>query len=609
MPEFRINKRDLEFVLFEQFGVDKFGTIFDKYEGMTREDFAIIIDEAIRFAVEKLAPTNQPADTEGCRLENGQVYVPESYINLYKQYGEGGWIAPAHNPEYGGMGLPLPLSMAITEIGIGAASSFVFYPGLTVAAGHLLEVFGERELRELLVPKLYGGEWTGTMCLTEPHAGTAVGDIKSTATPIEGTNEYSIVGNKIFISAGDHQLTDNIVHLVLARAEGDPAGIKGISLFAVPKKRFDATGAITGPNDVAVTAIEHKMGINGSSTCSLAFGDNKDCRGYLIGERCKGIVYMFQMMNEARIVCGLQGVALASTAYESALSYAKERVQGTKVTDRSPDAPQVTIIDHPDVRRNLMIAKSIGEGARAMILQASLYSDGARFSNDEASRERYQQLLDFLTPVCKAYPTDMGFKAAEVAVQVHGGYGYVTEYLVEGYLRDAKIASIYEGTNGVQALDLLGRKMRVGRGALFMTWLDEVGKTIAPFKGHERLGDIHDAVVKAQNTVTGTAMHLGMTGRQDINLALLSATPFLEMIGHIETARLFLAQAGVADAKLQSIVGDDDASQVVRKNEEARFYDAKVKTARFFSQHFLPQVRTLGETIMANHRTALDIVF
>lgn len=615
MTGFKVDKRDLDFVLYEQFGVDQFGDRFEAFEGMGREDFDMVIESATQFFTKELAPTLREADEEGCKLVDGQVYAPACYEAPYKAYAENGFVAVSQNPEYGGMGLPTALAIALSEIGIGAATSFMFYPGLTVSAGHLIENFASPELRNLLVPKLYSGEWCGTMCLTEPQAGTAVGDVKTLATPIEGSDAYSIKGNKIFISAGDHQFTDNIVHLVLAKVPGDPDGIRGISLFAVPKKRYDAQGNVGEFNDVAVTALEHKMGINGSATCALAFGDNDACEGYLVGERCKGIVYMFQMMNEARMVCGVQGVALGSASYQRALDYAKERTQGPRLTDRSKNPKNTEIINHPDVRRNLMISKAYVEGTRALIFKASVLADIAKHSKDEEERTQSHDLLELLTPICKAYSTDKGFKVSELAIQIHGGYGYIKEYAVEQHMRDLKIASIYEGTNGVQAMDLLGRKMRLKSGGVFLTWLQNINNSIQANAAHPSLSNEFAAVDKAKNALCEIAFGVGQTARKDIELAMLSATPFLEIFGHVEVARLLLEQAVIADQKLSEILGDKGAetpeaiTAVLENNPDARFYDGKVKTAKFFAYNILPQAIALTRSIKSQDRSALDIMF
>ena len=615
MPEFLVDRRDIDFVLFEQLRVDALSEL-ERYKDFAREDYDQIIDAQVAITTGLLASNRDKADDEGCKLVDGQVIVPVAYKETYKEYAEGGWIAISRDPEVGGMGLPFVFGILMNELGVGADPSFMFYPGLTVAAGHVLSAYGTKEMQDLVVPKMYSGEWTGTMCLTEPQAGTAVGDIRTTATPIEGTNEYSIVGNKIFISAGDHQLTENIVHLVLARIPGDAPGTKGISLFLVPKHRYDADGKLTGPNDVVCTALEHKMGIHGSSTCALSFGDNGECRGVLVGERSKGIVAMFQMMNEARISCGVQGSAVANACYQTALAYAKERVQGAKITKvRDPEAKSVRIIEHPDVRRNLLTSKAYGEGLRALLFQAAIYADLAEYHPDADTRTKYQDLMDLTTPICKAYATDKGFKVSELAIQVLGGYGYVKEYGVEQHMRDVKIASLYEGTNGVQALDLLGRKMRLKGGGLFMTWMQEVNEFVEKNGSHAKFGELVKAVDKGKGKLGEVAFHFMNIGKEDPEHAMLGATPFLEMFGHVEVARLLVEQAVIADTALnkiyeaQGVTTDEEKKKLLAENADAAFYANKEQTARFFVYSILPQATAIAKEITSGDRSPLDMIF
>lgn len=615
MADYLVDKRDIEFVLFEQFDINSL-TELAKYKEMNSELYEMILSEAIRFATEVLAPINSEADSEGCTLSGGEVSVPKVFKKAYGLFCEGGWGAVHHSPEFGGMGLPLAMSIITSEIFIGACPAFMLWGGLNSGAGHLVEAFATDWLKKLVTPKLYSGKWAGTMCLTEPQAGTAVGDLTTSAKPIEGSEgEYLITGNKIFITSGDHDLTENIIHMVLARVEGDAPGTKGISLFVVPKHRFDKNGKIGEFNDVHTTAIEHKMGINGSPTCALAFGDEGQCHGYLVGERSHGIRYMFQMMNEARIATGIQGAGAANASHQLALAYAKERIQGAKVTDRRPDAPKVAIIDHPDVRRNLMLTKSMSEGLRALLIEAAMYSDKAANHPDEKVRTTSQDMLELLTPICKAYSTDQGFRVTEIAVQLHGGYGYVNEYGVEQQLRDTKIASLYEGTNGVQALDLLGRKMRMKGGMVFMTWLQSINVFVGEHKTHPRLAAPIEALDKAKNALAGTAMALQTQGKADFEQALLGATPFLEMFGHVVVGRLLVEQAIIADAKLQAIIaeqgaeGDDAIKDLIASNTDARFYDGKIRSARFFIDTVVPHVRALGKSIEVGNRDALDMNF
>ncbi len=607
-----MDRRDIDFLFYEQFGVDAFGKTFPKYADMGRDEYDVILDAAIQLASEVMAPNRTKADEMGCRLEDGQVYPPEFYKETYQQYAEGGWVGAGRPPELGGMGLPLPLSMMLTEIFIAGDPSFMFYPGLTAAAAHMLEVCASPEMRDLVVPKMYSGEWTGTMCLTEPQAGTALGGITTIAEETDNPKEFKITGNKIFISAGDHNLRENILHLVLARIPGDPMTTRGISLFLVPKHRYDENGTLTGFNDVRTTAIEHKMGINGSATCSLSFGDDGDCIGYLVGERRKGLSAMFHMMNSARIACGIQGSALSNQAYQLALNYAKERTQGPDMTKKDLDnAEWVAIIKHPDVRRNLMYAKAYSEGMRALLTQAAVYADFAENHPDEEIKEKNQDLLELLTPICKAYSTDKAFKVTELAIQIHGGYGYIKEYDVEQCMRDVKIGSLYEGTNGIQALDLLGRKMRMKQGGLFIRWIQEATEFIEAQKENEKFTSLANSLDKAKNKLFEVGFSFQERGKKDPALSLLGATPFLEMFGHIEVARLLLQQAVIADEKLTAIAAGmkKEPVEAADENEEARFYFNKIQTATFFINNILPEAFSLARLILNEDRSALEIKF
>jgi len=611
MPGFRVDQRDIEFVLYEQLKLERcLG--YGPYQGMGRETWEMVLEEGVRMAQEVLAPANRESDRSGTFLKEGRAVIPEVFYSLYEQFREGGWVAPGNNPEFGGMGLPAPLTVALAEVFTGACSSFLFFTGLSSSAAHLIEVFGDERLRSLCVERMYTGEWGGTMCLTEPGAGTTVGDLTTTATPIADSEEYLIEGNKIFISAGDHDLTENIIHLVLARVPGDCAGTKGISLFAVPKYQLDEGGRPGERNDVTVTGVEHKMGIKGSPTCALAFGEEGRCRGWLVGERTKGIVYMFQMMNEARLLTGAQGTGIANGAYQQALAYAKERVQGPALSDRRAVPESIPIINHPDVRRNLVMAKALSEGLRALLLQTAMYAEQAKNDPEESARQRAGELQNFLTPVCKAYASDQGFRVTELAVQIHGGYGYISEYEVEQYMRDVKIASLYEGTNGIQAMDLLGRKMRLNDGALFMTWMQEL--TAAVEGCDPEVGELGEAVLAARDCVGKTAMYFQGISSRDVELAFLGATPFLEMVGHTEVGRLLMTQASIATERLKvlkaeaGIVRGPMERRFMETNPEARFYDAKVKTATFYCHQVLPRVGALSGAILSADRSALEIV-
>jgi alkylation response protein AidB-like acyl-CoA dehydrogenase len=613
MADVIYDRRDIKFALFDQFKVGKFAEYkaFSDYDEAT---FMEVLDSAFKFATEKLGPTNAEGDKVGVKIVDGQAILPQSFEKLYKEFCESGYLSVSRNTDFGGMGMPHLMAFGLTELFIAANPSFMFTPGLTDAAAHLIEAFGTDADRAMYVEKMYTGKWSGTMCLTEPAAGSAVGDLSTKAEVVEGQEYYKITGNKIFISSGDHQLAENIVHLVLARVPGDPAGTKGISLFIVPKFRPTADGKVGERNDVTLAGIEHKMGIHASATCSLSFGDAGECQGWLVGERCKGIVYMFQMMNEARLACGVQGAAMGNAAYQLALAYARERKQGPKVTDRTSDPVSVPIIEHPDVRRNLMTMKAYGEAIRAIIFRVAAMTDIAHHSPDAAERAKAADLVDLLTPVAKAFPTDMGFKMTELAIQIHGGYGYIKEYGVEQHMRDLKIASLYEGTNGIQALDLLGRKMRQKGGGLFIQWLQDANELIGPLTENPVFADNAKRLDAAKNALAEAAF--SFSSSKDPEYPLLHATNFLRMFGLVESARLLLEQSTLAYAKLEPIwaargVDATDAAarkQLAEDQEDVRFYEGKIATSTFFAAQLLPEVRALLVSLQSNDRSALDVV-
>ena len=606
MSHFIFDKRDWAFILHEQLHVSRL-LAWDKFSDYDLETFDQVVEEGIRFAVEVMAPINEIGDREGCRVVDGQVKVPEAFKPVYKAHVEAGWLGLIHSPEFGGQGVPLTIAAPIGEATSGAAMAFAMYGGLTHSAGHLIEAFAADELKQRFVEKMYSGTWGGTMCLTEPSAGSEVGDLRTKATP-QDDGTFLIEGQKIFISGGDHDMVDNIIHLVLARVEGDPHGTKGISLFIVPKYWVNEDGSIGDRNNVNVVGIEHKMGINGSATCQLSFGEDGPCRGYLVGQQRSGIMYMFQMMNEARIACGQQGAAQANAAYQQALTYARDRVQGPLLTN--PGAGSTAIINHPDVRRNLLFMKAYSEGTRALLAQASYWADTALHAPDEAERAFAQDCLDLVTPIAKAYSTDKAFKVCELAVQIYGGYGFLKDYPIEQYLRDTKITSLYEGTNGIQALDLMGRKMRQKGGALFLNYIQRVGAFIAENKDRPELAEAIAGLEAGQAALGEVAFWLQSTAPQDINLAVLQATPFLELFGDVMVGQLLTEQAAIASAALVKRIGTAEPSVEQREQDaEVRFYAGKIETARFFAQEVLAFAKAKARTMTRGSRAALDMVF
>jgi alkylation response protein AidB-like acyl-CoA dehydrogenase len=609
---FPINMRDIKFNLYEQLGIERLCQ-FDKFKDFSRETFDMVLEEGAKVAAEVIAPLNSLSDKEGCVFEKGKVKVPQAFHDAFKKYCEGGWIAASVEAENGGQGLPESIALATAEMFVSASCSFTTYPGLTRGCANLIQSFGTPEQKALYLEKMYGGQWTGTMCLTEPQAGSAVGDVKTMAKK-EGEH-YLIQGTKIFITAGDHDLTENIIHAVLARTENAPPGIKGLSLFIVPKVRINADGSLGDPNDVSCGGIEHKMGLKGSATCTLNFGDEGKCLGYLVGQEGQGIQLMFQMMNEARLGVGLQGFAVGNAAYLHALKYAKERIQGVEIEKmKDPNAPRVPIIKHPDVRRMLMTMKAYAEGLRALIYRTAYYADLAKVATDPNEKEFCENMIDLLIPVVKAYSTDIAFRLTEWAIQVHGGYGYCGEYPVEQLCRDVKITSIYEGTNGIQAMDLVGRKLSMKKGALVMGWMKEINGFIEKHRAHPLFAPLVAELEKAKNTLVAVSMHFAKTAAGGDRLyPMLHACLYLEMFAETELAYLLLDQAMIAGEKLDALftkagAGAAEAqAKMVEENAEAAFYTGKIHSAEFFVYNILTLSQGKAATILSGNKSALTI--
>jgi alkylation response protein AidB-like acyl-CoA dehydrogenase len=598
---YKVNYRDIEFNLFDYLKVEELGQT-ERFQGYGKEDFKAILAEALKFAQKEIAPLNKKGDDIGCRMEGDSVLTPPGYKEAYQAFAANGFLAMDVPTTYGGSNLPMVITNACGEFTVGACISFSMYPGLSRGSGHLIEVFAEKELADLFVPNMYSGKWAGTMCLTEPQAGSAVGDITTTAVKTE--EGYKIKGQKIFISSGDHDITENIIHMVLARVEGDPPGTKGISLFIVPKFRVHPDGSLGKSNDVKTINIEHKMGIKGSSTCTLTFGDNDQCIGYLCGTQSKGMSMMFQMMNEARLAVGIQGQATAAAAYEAALDYAKERTQGGSKL----------IIEYPDVRRMLITCKAYAEGLRALLFHSCYNYDRVNTIQDETKRSRYRNRLDFLVPVCKAYCSDMGFKVTELALQVFGGYGYITEYPVEQYLRDTKIASIYEGTNGIQALDLIGRKLAINQGQLFREFYEDLTTFCGQHADHPAFKEEVASLKKATDDLGQVTMKFGEWAMgKNFDMPQLHAVSYLYNVGDVVVSWLLLDQAALALKMLEEIwtkLGATDEatkSRICEEDDEARFLEGKVKTARFFIHNILPGAKARTKTILTGDESALKI--
>jgi len=600
---YRADLRELQFLLFEQFHVE--GVLGQgHFEGWDVDQIKTTLSEAYKWAREVIGPLNATGDAEGCHLEGGHVTTPKGFKAAWKSLYESGWKSVGVDAEYGGAESPRSVQLLVEEFISGANTAFSMYGGLTYGAAEVIEAFGTPEQKALYCERMYSGKWGGTMCLTEPHAGSDVGSARTKATRnADGT--YNIVGTKIFISAGDHDLTENIVHLVLARTPDAPAGTKGLTLFIVPKVRTDASGKLGESNDVAVGNIEHKMGINASATCILNFGENNACIGVPVGGETKmnqGMSQMFKMMNSARIAVGMQGYSVASSAFLNALDYARERKQGPSIKAfKDPTAPRVPIIEHADVRRMLVDMKARVEGVRALAIKLAHHQDQATVlaGKDDQAVAYHQGQVDLLVPLVKAYGSDQGFRVCETAIQTYGGAGFTRDYPVEQYCRDAKIFSIYEGTNHIQAMDLVGRKLAQGGGANLQAFGADVGKFVAKHGEHAKLGAEVKRLGAAQAALTRSAMKLltwFQTGQ--LEMVPLVANRFLEMMAELAVAWLLLEGAVIADEK---------AASVAAGHPDAAFYAGKVAAAQYYARNVLPGVEEKARQLDVEDRTALDI--
>ncbi len=612
--EYKVDLRDVKFQLFEWLQLGELLKA-ERFAGQWDADSVdMVINEALKLAQEQMAPVNADGDTVGAHYHDGNVTMPPSFKPVFQTLCEGGWIGLLAGPEFGGMSLPETVGTAVTEFFSGANPSLNLTLMLTRGAGAIIEHFGTEEQKRLFVANLYSGAWTGTMCLTEPQAGSDVGASKARATKLPD-GSYRISGEKIFITSGDHDLTDNIVHLVLARTPEAAPGTKGLSIFIIPKIWVNPDGSLGSPNDVRCDRIEEKMGIHGSPTCVLVFGGNDGCRGLLLGEEQQGMKIMFRLMNAARIEVGLQGSAAAGAAHQQALEYAKVRLQSRHwKAMKEPDSPQVPIIEHPDVRRMLLNAKAYTEAMRAILLKTSHYVDLSHTS-EGAERDRYQDYVEVLTPICKAWASEWGLQVSHWCLQVFGGYGYTREYPAEQIMRDAEIATIYEGTNGIQALDFVARKLTLKGGKPVRDLLGQAEGTFKRLKDDRELMEPAWMLAAALKQIETIAKDLGK--RPDgIELTLLNAVPVLDMVGTCLGAHYLLEQAVIARERLQSIVaarGVDpkDArayAALLADDPEAAFYHTKVQTAIQFAYVALPTVPARAAAIRSGVKAPLVAV-
>lgn len=604
-----VDRRDIDFMLNEWLNVEQL-TNFGYYADHSREIFDMVLDNVEKLSEEIIRPTNVDGDREGVKLENGVVVTPASFKKAYKEFHAGGWMSVCDDYEWGGQQLPRIFGV-VGNMFLGAANhSFVMSPGLTHGAANLVKTFGTETQKKKFLPKMISGENGGTMCLTEPQAGSDVGNLTTVArrNP-DGT--FSIKGSKIFISWGDSDLYDNVIHPVLARIEGDPAGTKGISIFLVPKYRVDENGEKLGPNDVTVTGLEHKMGIHASPTCAIAFGENDDCIGELLGEERQGMKIMFQMMNGARLETGVQGLSCSEPAYRYALEYCRDRKQGSSIKEfKNPDAPRVSIIEHPNVRRKLMDMRAKVEAMRALIGYTALNLDLSIVA-EGSERDTASDVVELLTPIVKAWCTDTGFSVNEIAIECLGGHGYLADHPLEQYMRDMKIASLYEGTNGIQAMDLLGRKLGMKGGAILMALLQRIGETAG--RASDELKSAASLLMEAQGELAQTAMGLGASFAQgNIQHPLLAAKPFLDAMGIVVATWLLLWQAEVAEQQLKALQaekGVSDLGAFVKENANAAYYYSKVRTAKYYAARYIPEARAKFSYIGSGDVTAMEAIF
>ncbi len=576
MPTYAAPLRDMKFLLNEVIDLQKYSDLAG-YAEATPDVIEAVLEEAAKFTGEVLAPLNLPGDAEGCHWDNGVVRTPKGFKAAYDTYLQGGWQGLTASAEWGGQELPQVLGLAVSEMMIAANWGFAMYPGLTKGATEAIEAHASHDLKKLYLPKMISGQWSGTMNLTEPHCGTDLGLLRTKAEP-QADGSYKITGTKIFISAGEHDLTENIIHLVLARIPGGPEGIKGISLFIVPKLLPNADGSVGARNGVSCARIEEKMGIHSNATCVLNY---ENATGWLVGEPHKGMRAMFTMMNEARLAVGLQGLGIAQVAYENAVAYAKERRQGRALKGPAePDQPADSILVHPDVRRMLMTVRAFIEGARALAFWTGLQVDLARRSGDDKTRERAGDLLAILTPVIKAYLTDKGFESTVLAQQCYGGHGYIREWGAEQFVRDARIAQIYEGTNGVQAMDLVGRKLPADSGRAVRRFFGAINGFCEENKDDKNIAEFIAPLAATAAQLQDATLWLVQNGMSNPENAGAAAHDYLNLMALTALAYVWAMMAKTAHEKLAGN-GDDKA-----------FYETKLATGRFFLNRILPDAAT-----------------
>ncbi len=583
MPTYQAPLDDMRYILNDVLEIGRYDNL-PGFSDASADIVDAILEEGAKLTQEVLFPLNQSADEEGCHWSADGVKTPEGFKEAYKTFVEGGWPSLTCEPEHGGQGLPMVLGIAFSEMIISANMSFGTYPGLARGAYEAIKRSGSEDQKALYLPRLASGEWGGTMNLTEPHCGTDLGLLRTRAEP-QADGSYKITGTKIFISAGEHDLTDNIIHLVLARMPDAPEGVRGISMFIVAKFMVNEDGSLGERNGVTCGSIEHKMGLKGSATCVMNY---EDATGYLIGEAHKGMRAMFIMMNEARLGVGVQGLGLSEVAYQNAATYAKERIQGRALTGaKHPDKAADPIIVHPDVRRMLLNARTFNEGARALAMWTALHIDLAEKHPDEEVRKDAEDLVALIMPVVKAFLTDEGFENVNLALQCYGGHGYIREHGMEQFVRDARITQLYEGTSGIQALDLVGRKLPQGTGRLLRQFFHPVDAFIKDNAEDPELGPLVMDIAKSFARLQQATAWIAENGLKDPMQAGAASSDYLKMFGLVAIGFMWARMAKISAAKLAG--GADDKS----------FHENKVKRARYYMSKVLPDTSSLLSKIMS----------
>ncbi|MFJ2984166.1 MULTISPECIES: acyl-CoA dehydrogenase C-terminal domain-containing protein [unclassified Pseudomonas] len=583
MADYKAPLRDMRFVLNEVFNVaEQWAQLPELAEAVDAETAIAVLEEAGKVTSKSIAPLSRAADEEGCHWENGAVRTPAGFIGAYNTYAEGGWVGVGGDPQFGGMGMPKAISAQVEEMVNASSLAFGLYPMLTAGACLSINAHASEALKEQYLPNMYAGVWAGSMCLTEPHAGTDLGIIRTKAEP-QADGSYKVSGTKIFITGGEHDLTENIIHLVLAKLPDAPAGPKGISLFLVPKFLVNPDGSLGARNPATCGSIEHKMGIQASATCVMNFDE---AVGYIVGEPNKGLAAMFTMMNYERLGVGIQGLATAERSYQNAVDYARDRLQS-----RAPTGPQAKdkaadpIIVHPDVRRMLLTMKALIEGGRAFSTYVAMQLDSAKFSEDPTTRKRSEELVALLTPVAKAFLTDLGLECAVHGQQVFGGHGYIREWGQEQLVRDVRITQIYEGTNGIQALDLMGRKVVASGGAYYKVFSDEIRQFITSADGG--LDEFAKPLGTYLDKLDGLTEWVLEQAKGNPNEIGAASVEYLHAFGYVAYAYMWALMARAAKA------GEGDEA----------FYSAKLGTARFYFARLLPRVDSLVASVMAGSET------